>query len=228
MKAEVYNQKGEKVRSIELPEELFSAPWKADLVHQVVVSMNANKRFGNAKVKDRSEVRGGGKKPWRQKGTGRARHGSRRSPIWIGGGVTHGPRTEKNHSKKVTKKMKQRAFASVLSQKVRDGEVIFLDKISFSKPKTKEAREMLNSLEKKASFDGLLSKRKNSAILSLSKKDDVIEKSFSNLGNMEIEETRSINPLDLLTYKYIIIENSDDSIKILESRMNPEVKTDKN
>ena len=100
METQIYNQKGEVVKKLKLSEEVFALPWNADLVHQVVVSMTSNQRDNIAHTKNRGDVRGGGKKPWRQKGTGRARHGSNRSPIWRGGGVTFGPTNEKNWSKK--------------------------------------------------------------------------------------------------------------------------------
>src|SRR5262249_46854734 len=135
--ATIFDIKGGKAGTVSLPAELFAAPWNADLVHQVVTGMQANARPTVANTKFRGEVSGGGKKPWKQKGTGRARHGSTRSPIWVGGGTTHGPRAEKVYAVKINKKMRSAALASVLSKKLADGEVIFVDSLAFSAPKTK-------------------------------------------------------------------------------------------
>src|SRR5579863_7804375 len=108
--ANVFTMKGGKAGTVALPAELFGAKWNADLVHQVVTGMQANARPTVAHTKFRGEVSGGGKKPWKQKGTGRARHGSTRSPIWVGGGVAHGPRNEKSYDQKINKKMKAKAL----------------------------------------------------------------------------------------------------------------------
>src|SRR3989338_10320201 len=106
MEGTIYNQKGKESGKISLPEAVFGLKWNADLVHQVVVSMESSARTPVAHAKNRGDVRGGGKKPWRQKGTGRARHVSIRSPIWVGGGVAHGPRSEKNYARKINRKQK--------------------------------------------------------------------------------------------------------------------------
>src|SRR3990167_1261513 len=108
MESTLYNIQAKETGKIEIPESIFGVPWNADLVHQVVVSMQGNARPNVADTKGRGEVRGGGKKPWKQKGTGRARHGSSRSPIWKGGGVTHGPTNERNYDRKISKKMRNK------------------------------------------------------------------------------------------------------------------------
>ena len=135
LEAPVYSDKAKKVSTVALPASVFGVKWNADLVHQVTISMMSNARAGTAHTKDRGEVRGGGKKPWKQKGTGRARHGSSRSPIWVGGGVTHGPRTEKDFSKKINKKMRTKALFTVLSKKYALGKVLFVDALSLTEKK---------------------------------------------------------------------------------------------
>ena len=132
MEAKIYNQKGESKSSVTLPEDIFGLPWNADLVHEVVRLMNSNSRTNVAHTKTRGEVRGGGKKPWKQKGTGKARHGSTRSPIWVGGGVSGGPRNDKNFDRKVNKKMKAKALYVILSKKFRDGEILFVNNFPIS------------------------------------------------------------------------------------------------
>jgi large subunit ribosomal protein L4 len=217
MKQAVYDTKGKEVKKVDLPKEIFDLPWNADLVHQVIVSMQSNLRTPVAHTKDRSEVRGGGRKPWRQKGTGRARHGSRRSPIWAGGGVTFGPRNERNFDKKINKKMKVKALNTILSQKLRDGEVLLVDSISFEEPKTKEAKVIVNSLAKVKGYEDLATKRKNAAYIATDENDKNARKSFSNFGNIKLDEVRNINPVDLMNYKYVIIENPDVSLDSLKN-----------
>jgi large subunit ribosomal protein L4 len=145
MNADILDIHGKKTGTIELPKELFGVRWSPDAVHQVVEAHRANMRQPIAHAKTRGEVAGGGKKPWRQKGTGRARHGSRRSPIWVGGGVTHGPRNDKDYSKKVNRKMKRFALASLLSRKFKEGEVFVFENFSLEAPKTKAVAAMIKS-----------------------------------------------------------------------------------
>ena len=137
MLVNTYNKEGKKVGKKRLPKEIFEVPINSDLVHQVVLSQIANRRQKTAKTKDRAEVRGGGRKPWRQKGTGRARAGSIRSPIWRGGGVTFGPTSERVFSKKIPKKMRRKALFMVLSAKAKEKLILVLDDLKSEKPKTK-------------------------------------------------------------------------------------------
>lgn len=215
MDAIVYNQQGKEVGKVTLPESVFGVPWNPDMVHQVVTSMTSSARAGTAHTKTRGEVRGGGKKPWRQKGTGRARHGSIRSPLWVGGGVTHGPRSEKNYTRKVNKQMKRAALASVLSAKLRDKEIIFLNGLAIPEIKTKEAREILSKLSRIKNLELLEKRKKNAAYFLLPRKEAVIEKSFRNIGSVEVGEARNLNVVDALKYKYLVITNPEESLESL-------------
>ena len=215
----LYNQSGKEVGSVELPENIFNVPWNGDLVHQVVVSMQANARTNIAHTKNRGEVRGGGKKPWKQKGTGRARHGSIRSPIWRGGGVTFGPRNDKNYTKKTNRKMRVSALFSVLSRKLQEGEILFLDTLNFAAPKAKEAKEVLNNLSKIKGFEPLALKRRNAALISLGSKSITAQKSFRNFGTIAVDDVRNLNPVDILGYKYLIITDPRTSVGVLESKI---------
>jgi large subunit ribosomal protein L4 len=219
METKVYNQKGKEVSTLSLPESIFGEKWNADLVHQVVVSMEANKRTPIAHTKDRSEVAGGGKKPWKQKGTGRARHGSSRSPIWVHGGVAHGPRNDKDYSKKINKKMRVKALYVALAEKMRHGEVLFVDTLDIAETKTKNAHTVLQALSSIKGFDRLASAKKTMAHLVLDTKNDTVEKSFRNLPQVAVDLVKDINPVDVLRYKYLIITNPTASLAFLESRM---------
>jgi len=214
MESKVYNLKGEESGKIALP-EFFNTQWNADLVHQVVTSMMSNARTPVAHTKDRGEVRGGGKKPWQQKGLGRARHGSIRSPIWVGGGVAHGPRNEKNFSRKINRGMKAKALAAILTRKLKDNEVLFVDAIDFAEPKTKEALAALKRLGTIKGYEKIATKKTNAAFIALSKKDRVVEKSFNNFGSIEVGEVRNLNPLIALNYKYLVIANPKESLSSL-------------
>ena len=218
MEAKIYNQKGAEAGKIVLPAKVFEAKWRADLVHQVVEGMRSNKRSGTADTKGRGEVRGGGKKPWKQKGTGRARHGSSRSPIWVGGGVTHGPLAEKNYKRKISKKMRAQALFSVLSKKLKDGEIIFVDSLLLSSIKTKSALDVMKNLSKASGFKSLANSKKPRVLMALFDRNEKVEKSFRNLPQLEIVFLKNLNPLDVLKYQYLLIENPEESIKFLESR----------
>ena len=219
MNAKVYSKEGKETGSVTLPETVFGAAWNPDLVHEVVVGMQENARAGTAHTKDRSEVRGGGRKPWKQKGTGRARHGSRRSPIWTGGGVTFGPRSEKDFSVKINKKVKAKALAVVLSKKLSDEEVVFIDSLAMDAPKTADAKAAVLAIAKGTGQVGISGKRKNAALVVLADRNLETEKSFRNFGNIEVAQAKDVNPVDLLTYKYVVVVDPQSSVDILEKRV---------
>ncbi|MEK7588740.1 MAG: 50S ribosomal protein L4 [Patescibacteria group bacterium] len=218
MEAKIYNQKGKEVEAIKLPARVFAAKWRSDLVHQVVESMRSNKRAGTADTKDRGEVSGGGKKPWKQKGTGRARHGSSRSPIWVGGGVTHGPLSDKNYKRKISKKMRAQALFSVLSKKLKDGEIVFVDSLTVSKINTKEGVEVMKNLAKATGYKEMSTSKKPRVLTALFGRNENAEKSFRNIPSLDIVFLKNLNPLDILNHKYLLIESPVESIKFLESR----------
>ncbi len=205
MKIDIYNQKGEVTGSTVLPKEIFGVDFNADLVHQISVSLSANKRQVSAHTKNRGEVRGGGKKPWRQKGTGRARHGSSRSPIWKGGGVTHGPRTDRIFEKEMPKKMRRKALFMVLSQKAKDNQLVILDKIELEKGKTKE---MASSLQK-------LPCKNQGTLIALSNYDKKVFMASRNIKKTSVEDARNLNVLQILSHKYLLL--TKESIKTIEN-----------
>lgn len=203
MQIAVYNQKGEKAGTADLPDAVFGLKWNPALVHQVVTSYAANRRRGTAHVKGRGEVRGGGKKPWRQKGTGRARHGSIRSPLWRGGGVTHGPLSSKVYKKKIPKKMARKALYTVLSAKARDNEIIVLDDLKFAEPRTKIAAELFDKLSGVGKFQSL--KKGNGVLVALAGKDDAARRALRNLSYAGIEEARNLNAYVVARYRYLLL-----------------------
>lgn len=218
MQAQVYNQKGKEVGKVDLPESVFGLKRNDKLVHQVFVSMQSNMRAGTANTKGRGEVSGGGKKPWRQKGTGRARHGSSRSPIWKGGGVTHGPLKDKNYNKKINKKMRAAALYSVLSAKLRDEELFFVDSVTLKEPKTKQAKETMSQLSKIPGAEKISTRKRNALYLVGIKKDRNVARGFQNFSNVVVDDIRNMNVIDAMTNKYIVITNPEESIKVLEAR----------
>lgn len=219
MEAIIYNTKGKEAGKISLNEKVWGLTWNADLIHQVVTSLRANARTETARVKDRSEVSGGGKKPWRQKGTGRARHGSSRSPIWRHGGITHGPRPEKDYTKKVNKKMAAKALYVVLSEKLRKHEIMFVDEISFAQPKTREAKTVLGALAGVKGFEKILTKKRNAAYLTTNEKTPVVAKSFANFGNIDVDMIQNMNIIDLLSHKFAVITAPESSVKFIEGKI---------
>jgi large subunit ribosomal protein L4 len=219
MDTKIFSQDGKQSGTIALPESVFGVAWNADLMHEVVVGMQSNARASTADTKGRGDVRGGGKKPWKQKGTGRARHGSSRSPIWAGGGVAHGPTSEKIYTKKINKNVRSKALAITLTKKLADGEIIFVDALAFSAPKAADAKNIVKALATGATQPTLATKRKNAALILLSKRDENVELSFRNFGNYEVAHVKDVNPVDLLTYKFVVVADPKASLDILETRV---------
>jgi large subunit ribosomal protein L4 len=203
MKADVYNLKNEVVGTVELPSSVFGVKWNAALVKQVLEAQLANARAPWAHAKDRSEVRGGGKKPWRQKGTGRARHGSTRSPIWVGGGKAHGPRNDRDYSQKVNKKMKRAALFSVLSKKAKDGEVKIFDSLMVEAPKTKPVATALRLVLAPKKGD-----KRFDVLLVSDNTNKNLFRATSNLQKTKAIEAGSLNVHDILNHKNLFIDKS--------------------
>ncbi len=171
-----------------------------------------------AHVKDRGEVSGGGKKPWKQKGTGRARHGSTRSPIWRHGGVTHGPRNERDFSQKINKKMRVAALYSILAKKYSSNEVLFVSEMSMKEPKTATAKTMVGSLGSIDNFKQLKTRRKNALYLVLPENDSNVKKSFRNMGNVLVGTVRELNPVDLMSYRFVAFVSPKAVLDIISAK----------
>ena len=169
-----------------LPAELFEAAVNVPVMHQVVVAGMAAQRAGTHSTKTRAEVAGGGRKPWRQKGTGRARHGSIRSPLWVGGGVSHGPKP-RDHRKRINKKMKRAALRSALSDAVQNGKLAVVQDMAFDEPKTKDAMAVLEAL-------GLAGR----VLVVIDAPDEALEKSFRNIDDVKIDYPGNLSTYDLL------------------------------
>jgi len=194
-KIAVFDKNFKEVKNIELQDNVFDIQPRETLIHQVVVSMLSNLRRSTAHTKTKAEVRGGGKKPWKQKGTGRARAGSSRSPLWIGGGITFGPRNLINWQKKINQKMRQKAFCMLLTNKVDNNLLIVLDNMDFEQ-KTKAVNEFIS----KASLSG------KKVLFCLDTKNEFIEKAIRNIEDVRV--TSNVSVLDLLKYNNIVMTES--------------------
>lgn len=210
IEVDVYKQDGSKKGKVSLSNSIFSLPWNDGLVHQAVVNIESSIRSGTAHTKDRSEVRGGGAKPWKQKGTGRARHGSRRSPIWVGGGITFGPRKEKNYTTSINKKMRTKAFFTSLSQKLRDEKVSFVDDILLDNPSTKSAVALVKKICDTSS--------KNVCTVVFAESNPIAQKSFSNIPGVRTSALDAFNTRDVLIARQIIFVSPEETISKLEAR----------
>lgn len=206
-KVKLYSQDGKSTKEITLKKEIFGVQVKPELIQQAIRTQEANSRKVIAHTKDRSDVRGGGKKPWRQKGTGRARHGSSRSPLWKGGGVTFGPRNDRNYSLKINKKAKRKALFMALSDKLINKKIVILDKLELAEIKTKN-------------FVGVIKKLplKNSILVVLAKSDKNIIKSASNIPKITTINANSLNVLEVVKNNNILI--LQDGLKVIEETYN--------
>jgi large subunit ribosomal protein L4 len=192
-KVALFNIQGDKVGEIELSDEVFGVEVRPDILHRAVVSYLANQRLGTASTLTRAEVSGGGRKPWRQKGTGRARHGSIRSPIWRKGGKVFGPKP-RSFNVKMPKKMKRFALKSALSAKTKENELILLDSLTMDAPKTKEMVAILNNL-----------KATKKSLIVIADKDENVVKSARNIPGVKTTYVNTLNVYDILNHDYLIM-----------------------
>ncbi|NUM25012.1 MAG: 50S ribosomal protein L4 [Candidatus Buchananbacteria bacterium] len=220
-KVTVYNQNGDKVKELELNPKVFGVAVKPEVIFQAVIAQQANSRQVLADVKSKAEVSGGGRKPWRQKGTGRARHGSIRSPLWRGGGITFGPTSERNFSVKINRKAKQKALLMSLSDKAAHNKIVLVDDLKLEAAKTKKFFAVLQNLElraksvKQAKKDAVKketvadNKSKKSklkkVLLILPKKDETVYRAASNVAGLEIIAANSLNIVDVMNSQYLLM-----------------------
>ncbi len=218
MQATIYTIEGKVSKKMDLPENIFGAKWNADLVSQVLYSQASNRRAGTAHTKNRAEVTGSHKKPWQQKGTGRARHGSAQSPLWKGGGVTFGPRNDKNYKKTVPRGMKIAALFSLLSAKLKSGKIIFVDTIPEQKGKTRDADNMMKGLTTIEGFKTLCYKKPNNVYMTVNKGNEMTKRAFRNLPYMTLHSMEDLNPLDIANTRYLVITNPEETIAYLSAK----------
>ena len=204
MKVSVYDQQGKEIGTTLLPKEIFEVPMNLDLVHQIVTSSMANERRVIAHAKNRGEVRGGGKKPWKQKGTGRSRQGSIRSPLWKGGGVTFGPRNNRVFKKKIPKKMRKKALFMVLSEKLRHNLLILLEELKINSSKTKLLMETL----------GRFPINKESCLIALPEMAKTLILAAKNIPQVKMVQAKDLNCKELLLWKYLILPK--ESLKVIK------------
>lgn len=203
MKVEVKNLKGENVGQVDLPAEIFEAPVNKALMHQALVRQLANARLGTHKTKTRGEVSGGGRKPWRQKGTGRARQGSTRAPNWVGGGKVHTPRP-RSYEQKMPRQMRRAALRSALSVKAGAEQIVVVDRLAMEQPRTKEMLAALNTLA-----------GAGSALVIMAESNVAVEKSVNNLESAKTLRANYLNIRDLLGYDTVILPL--DALDVIKS-----------
>lgn len=212
---DVYNADGVVVSKKELPGVIFNIPVKEDVVHFAVTVQQSNERAGTAHTKTRGEVRGGGKKPWRQKGTGRARHGSIRSPIWKGGGVVFGPRTDRNWGLRINKKVKRAALRMVLSDKAQNGALVLVEALALDTPKTKEMAGLLSRLPLVLPP---ACKPRIGVVVPL--RSPEVSRSMRNLPHVHIVSPHRLNIVELLTCKKLVVplKSLDEIVAVLSEK----------
>ena len=197
----LFNKEGNKIEDIQLNDKVFAVEVNADAMHQVVVALLANKRQGTQSAKTRAEVRGGGIKPWRQKGTGRARQGSIRAPQWIKGGIVFAPKP-RDYRVSVPKSMRRVAMKSALTSKVQDGQMVVLESLAFDAPKTKNMVEVLKAFDAKKT------------LIITGESNEVLYKSARNIADVQIMPVNNINVYDLLKFEKLII--TKDAVSKIE------------
>jgi large subunit ribosomal protein L4 len=202
MRISVRNMAGDTVDEVELRDDIFGLEPHQAAVHQAVVRQMANARLGTSNTKTRSEVSGGGRKPWRQKGTGRARQGSIRAPHWRKGGIVFGPHP-RSYRKRMPRKMRRLALKSVLSAKARDASIVLLDDLSLGQPKTRDLLAMLDSLDVRSS-----------ALIMLAERDDNVAKSARNIPDVKTIRANCLNVVDILNYDALVLPLS--SLAVIE------------
>lgn len=193
MKVPLYTLSGKRKKEVELPDHIFAAPVNEAVMHQALVRQLANARLGTHKTKTRGEVRGGGAKPWRQKGTGRARQGSRRAPQWPGGGTVFGPQP-RSYRQKMPKKMRHLALKGGLTVKAQEGRILVLDGLEMEEPKTKEMLTILENL-----------KVEDSALILLPERNTNVERSARNIRGVKTLRANYLNLRDLLSHDWLIM-----------------------
>ncbi len=206
MKVDVLNLEGQKVKTVDLPAKIFEAPINTNLMHQAYVRQMANARLGTHKTKSRGEVSGGGRKPWRQKGTGRARQGSIRSPQWVGGGKVHTPRP-RDYSQKMPRKMRRAALRSALSVKASDQEILVLDDFVLSEPKTSQMAQVVANLVGESSVLVIFPEKNENY--------DQVARAANNLPDLKLLIANYMNIRDLLGFDKVIIQK--DALDVIES-----------
>ena len=202
MKSKLYDMSAKEIGEIELPENVFDVAYNEPLIHEVVVAYNANQRQGTKSTLTRSEVRGHAKKPWRQKGTGRARQGSTKGPQWVGGGVVFAPKP-RDFSKKVNKQVKKIAFASALSAKLAQNDIIFIDEFKLDAAKTKEVQKFLDTFK----FD-------KTVCLVLNEKNDDVLRATNNIARIDVTSANLLNVSEIVKNKQVVL--TLDAVKSIE------------